>query len=179
MSDDETPKKRSAFRPKMPRFRRGALRLNDEYANLRQAISGVRHVCPRDHTPMDLLDVFPTDESGEVPAGAEPVRSLVCPECGYTIRISDMIDQLRVDAQPLKKAENTHLIFGIAIIVLFGIIFALNGSILTIIGALIFAVMLFLKALFYRYRHWQLSTGRLFEANAPVKAWLQEEWSSR
>ncbi len=179
MSNDEAPKKRGSFRPKMPQFRRGALRLNDEFANLRQAVSGIRHVCPRDGTPMELQDVFPTDESGEVPSGAEPVRSLVCPECGYTVRISDMIDQLRADAQPLKRAENTHLMFGLAIIVLFGLIFALNGSILTIIGALIFSVMLFLKALFYRYRHWQLSTGRLFEDNAPVRSWLREEWNSR
>lgn len=177
---DEPKKKKGRFRralPNMPRIRRGELRVTEEYKKLRQGMAETRHLCPHDGDAMDLVDVYQTDATGEIPIGSEQVRALVCPTCSYTVPAQELAELFRKDAAPLKRAEKQFMLFAFGILVLFGIITYLNQNILTLLGALVFSLTLLLNALFYRYRHWQAVEGKMFLAQSPVKEWIAHEWS--
>ena len=126
---------------------------------------------------MELLDVYPTGADGEVQPDTDPFRALVCPTCSYTVPVAVMREQFRREAEPLKRAERQFTLFGFGILIVFGGITLMTGNVLTIIGALLLSLTLFLKALFYRYRHWQAKTGQMFLDQAPFAAWLREEFS--
>ena len=74
------------------------------------------------------------------------------------------------------KSRLQFTLFGLDILVVFGGITLMSGIVLTIIGALLLSLTLFLKALFYRYRHWRAMTGQMFLDQAPFAAWLREEF---
>lgn len=66
----ENTAKRFRLRPRLPKIRSGNLRTSDQFQKLREDISTPRHICPHDGTQMELLDVYPTDPSGEIPEGS-------------------------------------------------------------------------------------------------------------
>ncbi|MBE0599953.1 MAG: hypothetical protein IH568_01420 [Burkholderiaceae bacterium] len=178
----EEPRRRGsriwAALPRRPRFRRSQLRATDEFFKLRDGLRQTRHLCPQDGAPMDLTMVFPEEPDGSIAADAQPYRALVCPECAFTIPISALVEQFQKEAEPLKKAERMFTLFGFVILVVFAGITLLTGNIITILAALMMAMTLFIKALFYRYRHWQAVTGKLFLDAAPVGEWLRYEFGS-
>lgn len=174
---DQERKRRGWLRPRLPRIRRSEIRATEEFANLRSALRELRHACPHDGAQMGLVDVFPTDPAtGDIQPGAEPVRSLVCPECNFSLPVTTIIEEQRVAAAPLKAAERQFTLYGVAILLLFGLIFLFNHNLLTIAGALVLSLTLFIKAMFYRYRHWQASTGEMFLDRPPVASWLRAEF---
>lgn len=175
----ENTAKRFRLRPRLPKIRSGNLRTSDQFQKLREDISTPRHICPHDGTQMELLDVYPTDPSGEIPEGSVAERALVCPTCSFTVPAATVIEKLKADAAPIKKAEKQYTLFGFFILISFGLISLITGNVLTIIGALLMSLTLFIKALFFRYRHWQLTTGQMFMDHSPVKEWLKEEFSSK
>lgn len=166
---------RRLFRLRVPKVRRGSIRINEEYAKLKRGIAETRHLCPHDGTPMRLEDVFETQEDGTIPEGAEPYRALVCPECGFTVPVSAVKDMLKEEAEPLLKTSNQFVLFAVVIFVLLSAISFMNGNILTFLGGAIMTLMLFISAMFYRYRHWQAVSGNLFLDSPPVSQWLREE----
>ena len=178
----EEPKRRGsriwAALPRRPRFQRSQLRATDEFFKLRDGLRQTRHLCPQDAAPMDLAMVFPEEPDGSIAQDARPYRALVCPECAFTIPIPALIEQFQKEAEPLKKAERMFTLFGFIILVVFAGITLLTGNIITILAALMMAMTLFIKALFYRYRHWQAVTGNLFMDSPPVRAWLSCEFGS-
>lgn len=177
--DQSGPRRRFRALPRLPRIRRGELRAGEEFRKLREGMAATRHACPHDGQPMALLDVFPTGTDGQIPEGSEPMRALVCPECSFTVPISAMKEQLRQQAAPLKRAEHQFTFFGFGILALFGLVAALSGNVLTIVGALLLSLTLFLNALFYRYRHWQAVHGAMFSDEPAVGRWLRDEMSRR
>lgn len=180
-SGEQEPQQRRRFRlrPRLPGIRRGDLRAREEFRKLREGMQAIHHACPEDGTPMNLLDVYPTGSDGEVPKTSEPYRALVCPSCHYTVPVNTIAEQLREQAEPLKQAERQFLLFALGIIVLFGAITAMTGNLLTLLGALLFTLTLLLKALFYRYRHWQAVTGQVFLKEAPFFIWIRSELGAR
>ena len=176
--EGQTRKRRFRLRPKMPRIHRGEMRASEEFQKLRDGMASTRHACPDDGAGMELLDVYPTGPDGEVQAETKPFRALVCPECKYTVPVSVLREQLSKEAEPLKQAERQFVLFGMGILILFGAITVMTGNLLTLLGALLFSLTLFLKALFYRYRHWQALDGtRLFQERPMVSTWLRDEFS--
>lgn len=172
----ERKRRRRVF-PRLPRVSRSELRAGEEFRKLRDGINSTRHACPNDGSAMNLLDVFPTGPDGEIPEGAKATRALVCPDCAFTVPVSAIQEQLSQEAEPLKRAERQFTLFGFGILVAFGLIALVNGNVLTMIGALLLSLTLFLKALFYRYRHWQAVTGQMFQDTPPVGLWLRSELS--
>lgn len=176
---EEKTKRRFRLRPRLPRIRSGNLRTSDQFRKLKADVSTPRHLCPHDDSPMELTDVYPTGPDGQIPDGATTERALVCPTCSFTVPATAVIDKLKADAAPIKKAEKQFTVFGFVILVSFGIISLINGNILTIIGALVMSLTLFIKALFFRYRYWQASTGQMFLDEAPVARWLKDEFAKK
>ena len=164
--------------PHRPRFQRSQIRATDEFYKFRDGLRQTRHLCPQDAAPMDLAMVFPEEPDGSIAKDARPYRALVCPECAFTIPIPALIEQFQKEAEPLKKAERMFTLFGFVILVVFAGVTLLTGNIITILAALMVAMTLFIKALFYRYRHWQAVTGNLFLEAAPVGAWLRYEFGA-
>ena len=163
--------------PRVPRIQRGEMRPSVELQKLRAGIRATRHTCPQDDTSMELLDVYPIGADGEVEADSDPFRALVCPTCSYTVPVAIMRERFRREAEPLKRAERQFTLFGFGILVVFGGITLMTGNVFTIIGALLLSLTLFMKALFYRYRHWQAKTGQMFQDQVPLRAWLRAEFS--
>lgn len=162
--------------PRRPRlFKKSPLSAREEANKFSRGLRDVHHNCPHDGAAMQLMEVYPTTKSGDVEQGAEPYRALVCPECSFTVPVSVLIDRLRRDAQPLKNAEKQFTIFAFVIVALAAAISMVNGNLLTFLGALVLALTLLVKALFYRYRYWQAERGRLFESESPFRDWLREE----
>lgn len=115
MADDteEPTKKKGRFRralPNMPRIRRGDLKATEEFQKLRRGMAETRHLCPNDASPMELIDVYPTNAAGEIPEGSEQIRALVCPTCSYTVPAKELADLLKQDAAPLKKPNDSSYI---------------------------------------------------------------------
>jgi hypothetical protein len=125
---------------------------------------------------MAMVDVYPEGADGEVDTASGPFRALVCPQCSYTVPVAAMSEQIRHDAEHLRRAERQFTLFGFGILAVFGSITLMTGNLLTVLGALLFSLTLFLKALFYRYRHWQATNGQMFQDHAPVGEWLREEF---
>lgn len=178
-SEEKEPKKRrrpirGAF-GRMFTVRRSDVRVNEELTKLRSGLAQTRHLCPHDQTPMELDDVFQTDEDGQIPAGAKPERSLVCPTCSFTVPVSALKERLKQEAAPFKKSERKFTIFAFLLFIGLGGISLLNGNIYTLLGGLLFSLTLFMNAIFYRYRHWQVSSGHLFEDTAPFGQFLRED----
>ena len=169
---------RGAF-GRMFSIKRSTVRADDEFQKLRTGLTETRHVCPHDGAPMELHDVFPVDEFSEVPTDAEPEKSLVCPDCAFTVPISVMKERLKEEAAPFKQSERMFTLFAFGLFVGLGGISLLNGNLYTLLGGLLFSLMLFMNAIFYRYRYWQCVTGRLFEDRAPFGAFLSEDLLGR
>jgi hypothetical protein len=181
MQDESSTKEKRRFRfmPKRPRVKlRSDLRADEQFRSLRDGMR-IHHACPHDGAAMQLQDVFPTDENGEISQGTEPMRALVCPECSFTVPVAVLAEKLRREAEPLKRAERQFTLFGFGLLALFGVIALVNGNVLTIVGALLLSLTLFLKALFYRYRYWQAETGQMFLDRPPISAWLRDEFSKK
>lgn len=180
MEKDETDEKKR-HRPvrgalkRMFTVRRADVRVNEEFGKLRSGFAQTRHLCPHDKTPMELDDIFQTDVDGNIPDGTQPERSLVCPTCSFTVPVSAMKKRLKEEAAPFKKTERMFTMFAFVLFVGLGGISLLNGNIFTLFGGLLFSLMLFMNAIFYRYRYWQVSTGRLFEARSPFSDFLRED----
>lgn len=179
MSDerDREPKRptRGLFRLQSPRVRRGDMRVDEELSKLRQSLSETHHLCPYDGDAMVLDDVFETLPDGSIPDGAEPQRALVCPTCSYSIPIKDIKKKLKEDADALLKTSNQFVVFAVTTFVMLTAISFLNGNLLTFLGGAIMALILFLSAMFYRYRHWQADSGNVFMDKPPVTQWIREE----
>lgn len=184
MASDDTDRKtrrrpiRGAF-GRMFTVRRADVRVNEEFGKLRSGLQQTKHLCPHDQTPMILDDVFPTDAQGQIPAGSEPERVLVCPSCSFTVPVTALKERLKQEAAPFKRSERMFFLFGVVLFVLLGGISLLNQNIYTMLGGLLFTLMLFMNAGFYRYRYWQIQNLRLFEEKAPVGEFFREELFGR
>lgn len=188
MADDrETPQKKDGKRsrvwsalPRRPRlFKQGPVSAREEANKLSRGLRDVHHTCPHDGAPMQLTQVYPMDELGEIKQGSEPYRALVCPECSFTVPVAALAERLKLEAAPLMKASRHYTIFAFAIVAFAALLSILNGNLLTLLGALILSMTLFVKALFLRYRYWQAHSGHMFEDESPFPKWVKEEWSGK
>ena len=156
-------------------IKRTTVRVDDEFNKLRSGINQTRHLCPNDSTPMELHDVFPVDEKGEIPTTASPEKSLVCPECAFTVPVSVMKERLKQEAEPFKRSEKMFTIFAFILFAGLAVIAFMNGNLYTLLGGLLFSLMLFMNAMFYRYRYWQATTGQMFLDRPAVGQFFREE----
>lgn len=157
---------------------RGAsgLSLKEEWSALRQNLTNDQLHCPQDGKPLKLIDVFDTNADGTIPPNAVAHRALGC-DCGYHLPIQPVIDQARSELNNIKSAEKQFMIFGILLVLVFGIIAYFNGSLVTLLGGLVLGLSLIIRSIFFRYRRWQIEHNRMFETVAPIRDWLRHEWN--
>lgn len=151
------------------------LSLKEEWSALRQNLSDDQLHCPNDGQPLKLIDVFDTDADGNVSPTAKAHRALGC-DCGYHLPIEPIIAQARTEIGNIRSAEKQFMTFGILLVVVFGGISYLNGSLVTLLGGLVLGLALIVRSLFFRYRRWQVEHDRLFESTPPIFDWLRHEW---
>lgn len=152
-----------------------SLGLKEEWSALRHNLTDDQLHCPHDGNALKLLDVFETDVEGNIPASAKAHRALGC-DCGYHLPIEPIIAQARTEIGNIRSAENQFMAYGILLVVLFGAISYLNGSLVTLLGGLVIGLSLIVRSLFFRYRRWQVENDRLFENTPPIRDWLRHEW---
>lgn len=151
------------------------LSIREEWSALQQNLSDEQLHCPNDGQPLKLIDVFETDASGNIPANADTHRALGC-DCGYHLPIEPIMAQARTELGNIKSAEKQFMLFGLALVVVFGVISYFNGSLVTLLGGLVLGLALIIRSMFFRYRRWQVEEGRMFESVPPIRDWLRHEW---
>lgn len=157
---------------------RGAsgMTLREEWRALRSNLTEAQLHCPNDGLALKLIDVFETDEHGEIAANATAKRALGC-DCGYHLPIEPIIATARDELHAIRSAERQFIWFGFGLIAVFGGISYLNGSLVTLLGGLILGMALIIRSIFFRYRRWQIENNRLFESRPPIRDWLRSEWN--
>ena len=169
--------------PRRPKLRHHGLTIGDELRALRRGLGEQGLICPNDGRRLKLIDVFEqeTDETGSAlpVSDATPVtRALGC-DCGYHLPVEPIIAEAREQLGRLKAAEHGFVFAGVGIAMLAGAITIWNGVPFTLLLGLVFGLFLILRGLAFRYRHWLVSEGRLFETGGvPLGDWLRHEWRS-
>ena len=172
-----TPKKRGRIRrsmPKMPWNRRNT-GIGSSLHFAREAFSRKKATCPICGAGRLRVRDDINQSDGQI---LTPV--LACDTCEHTEsitlqldKIADRIDEFRVGERRFLLAAFGTVGFGL-------LYYLLTGNIYTLIGVSLISVTLFANALVFRYRVWQITFGRLYEAKgAPLRDWLRYEFSSK
>lgn len=181
----EKPKRRRFLRIiPIPQRSRG-LRVDEEFNHFQTALSRVRRTCPNDGSFLRIENVYDTDadyiqtRDGEtLPAHTHPDPSLVCPQCGFTVRIETLIEEAQADAAHIKRSENQLVTMAFALGAGCALIAYLTSNLFLLVGGALFALSLFIRALLLRYRYWQAVNARMFESRPPFMEWLRYELRS-
>ena len=116
-------------------------------------------------------------QAGDGPVTGHPV--LVCAAgCGYFRILDDEITSPEALVRGQRLFSSAALTFVVALAVMASTI-ALGlylWSWVTLLGGVVIGTFIALQAAVLRYRAWQLSYGRLFEARAPVAEWIRWEF---
>lgn len=176
-SDTEQPKRKRFSRtrlvlPKMP-WNQQHTGLGSSISLARTALRRSRASCPSCQTGfLKVADALEHDNRDTT------TPLLVCNACDYTQNISVELDNVAGRIADLRIGERRFLIAALGAFV-FGILYLLvAGNLFTMIGASLIAVLLFANALVFRYRVWQLTFMRIYEAKPPFLAWLKYELSN-
>jgi len=104
---------------------------------------------------------------------------LACDTCKHTESITLQLDKIADRIDEFRVGERRFLLAAFGTVG-FGLLYYLmTGNIYTLIGVSLISVTLFANALVFRYRAWQITFGRLYEAKgAPLRDWLSYEFSS-
>lgn len=168
--------------PRRPKIRHRGMSVREELQALKKGLGDKSLICPNDGSKLKLIDVFDaeSDQSRLLPVGADtPVtRALGC-DCGYHLPVEPIIERARTHLAQIKSAERQFILVGAAVVVIFGVISYWNGTLVTLLGGLVFGLFLILRGVAFRYRYWLVSEGRLFETGIdPLREWLGQEWRS-
>lgn len=177
MSDTEQPKKKKRGRirralPSMP-WQRQNTGIGSSISFARAALRRKRASCPSCETGhLTVRDAIEQDD------GSTSTPLLVCDNCGYTQNISFELDDVAGKIADLRLGERRFLMASLGAFA-FGLIYLLvAGNLFTMIGATFISILLFVNALVFRYRVWQLTFHRLYETKPPIIEWLRYEMSS-
>ena len=178
-SDDKP--KRSILRrllvPSIPSIRPNeGLGVREQGRHFTEGLQATSRTCPNDGSVMTLTTLFQQDEDGTLTNGE---RAFVCPTCEATIPVSLIVADIRQNLDLYQKAERDYFLFALAMIAVFGILWLTTGYLMTLIGGLLFAFLLLLIAMTYRYRYWQAVHNRMFEKTAPIRDWIKDDLLGR
>lgn len=181
MADDDKTKRRRLrrwFIPALPSIQTNqGLGVREQGRHFTEALQSQTRTCPFDGSELNLTTVFAQNRDGELIGNGE--RAFVCPQCEFTVPVTALIADIRQGLDMLKKAERDYFVFAIGMIVVFGVLSLTTGYLMTLIGGLIFALVLLVISMTYRYRHWQAVNMRLFEIRPPVMDWIKDDFMGR
>lgn len=146
------------------------LRVSDELRALRVGLSEKEQLCPVDGKQLELITIIDEREGTSQ-------RALAC-DCGWQMPVDDVIQNVQKELIGVKNAERQFMTYGLLMVIVFGGISLLNGSLITFLGGAILGLALIIRSIFFRYRGWQMQNERMFEEKAPIMDWLRNEWNS-
>lgn len=169
-----TKRKFSLFKPRLPRVSGLGDTTKSSATWAREAFSRSGSRCPIEGCggSLTILDIIESDD-----VDAQPVRSLVCQTCNTSQPIDQLIDRAAAQIDDIRSGERIFFISGMALFIVFTVMAFLNGSLLTLFGGAVFALLLIMRGFVFRYKAWQATNRKMFEDNPPIMEWLREEFS--
>ena len=114
--------------------------------------------------------------------GAPALRKCDQPACGATYSLAEMGRTVALEGADIRdlaheaRRQALNLFLAAVLIGVVAAVWAIFAhSWLTLLGAVLLCIVVLASALVQRYRAWQLERGRMFEARAPLGAFLAAE----